>query len=69
MKYYVVSEEELTKTVADAIRFGQGATPHRKEELDKAEAACRAREVPEWATHFCDIDKFGRPDDFEEIKR
>jgi hypothetical protein len=29
--------------------------PSRRNILQEAEAACRAREIPEWTTHFCEL--------------
>jgi hypothetical protein len=48
-KYYVVSEGEL-KDLARTWSYAPG--PHKLIDTTKAEAACRTRPVPEWATHF-----------------
>ena len=48
-KYYVVSESELEGLLAAAYADGvDGSTNVAETHLD----ACRAREVPAWATHF-----------------
>lgn len=50
-KFYVVSESELKRLKHHAVMQGivaSGPVPGIKE----AESACRAREVPEWATHL-----------------
>jgi hypothetical protein len=64
-RYYVVSESEL-----EAL-FAAGRNLHVCEEAsitaDQYKAACRAREVPEWATHFWKpVNPVG---ECEEIKR
>jgi hypothetical protein len=46
MKYYIVSEEELNQLASSWAHLSG---------IDRAEAACRARPVPEWATHFARI--------------
>lgn len=54
-KYYVVSESELERlksaaaneALTDSMRWDTA-----DDELYEAEAACRVRFVPEWATHF-----------------
>jgi hypothetical protein len=50
-RYFVVSESELKELVTVATINGYCVTDESKDVLI-AEAACRAREVPEWATHF-----------------
>lgn len=50
MKYYVVSEQELKYMRTLAHYQGFGAADAK--EVDEAADACRARPVPEWATHF-----------------
>ena len=56
-KWYVVSEEELERLTEAAFQSGRpckSAEEHHAlgEVYDKAEAACRARPVPDEATHF-----------------
>lgn len=56
-KYYVVSESELERLysagLSDGMESGSdGWLEAGDAEIEQAEAACRAREVPEWATHF-----------------
>jgi hypothetical protein len=43
MKYYIVSEEELNELSAAWAQLFL---------IERAEAACRARELPGWATHY-----------------
>lgn len=57
-KYLIMTDAEF-EAALDARANWQDAHPMRREELlyyerlfKDAEAACRAREVPEWATHF-----------------
>jgi hypothetical protein len=57
VKYYVVAEAELKDALNSAYAAGQAVSQmeHAGDELekmDKAEAACRARVVPEWAEYF-----------------
>lgn len=60
-RYYVVSESELERltraavveALVDSLRWGK-----EDQELYDAEAACRARPVPEWATHFVDANNY-----------
>lgn len=49
-KFYVVSEEELERLVIDALNTGYNTSALYGP--NGSEAACRAREVPVWATHF-----------------
>lgn len=54
-KYFVCSESELEELFACAFRRARlisAGILDVKDDLVKAEAACRACEVPEWATHF-----------------
>lgn len=57
-RYYVVSESELKALSLsvwdDATNFHNPGESHPDATSlrDQAEAACRARPVPEWATHF-----------------
>lgn len=68
-KYYVVSESELVNLRQTSFISGTLDVGERDdvEEMDKAEAACRAREVPKWATHFMKHDGHGFRS--EDIKR
>lgn len=55
MKYYVVSESELEQlqhytTEVSVCDYEELALSQKK--LQQASEACRARPVPEWATHF-----------------
>lgn len=51
-KYYVVSEKELER-LSKKERNGCPYMSWQHEKACKdADAACRARPVPEWATHF-----------------
>ena len=53
MKYYIVSEEELESRTSKAKRITACyIVDMTYEQILEAEAACRAREVPEDATHF-----------------
>lgn len=58
MRWFIVSEEELEVLMRAVWRdsanyYGIELTkPHQNQEREKAEAACRARPVPEWATHW-----------------
>lgn len=54
-RYYVVTESELArlkKAVVNEALANSDRWSSEDEELQEAEAACRARFVPEWATHF-----------------
>jgi hypothetical protein len=50
MKYYVVSERDLQYLRITAQAFEAGVDSRAA--LKTAEANCRARPVPDWATHF-----------------
>ena len=60
-KWFVVSEEELEAAIVSANIVGWGNAKYGycgdsvEKEYEKAEAACRSRPVPEWATHFADL--------------
>lgn len=49
-KFYVVSESELAVLVGVAQDYE--SDDNFADELTQAKAACRARPVPDWATHF-----------------
>ena len=54
-KYYVCSESELRTQRTWALLYGTSNEDEENQALDalnKAEAACRAREIPEWAEEF-----------------
>jgi hypothetical protein len=51
MKYLLMTEAEYYSAISAAKEFGRFPAEYRQK-LIEAEAACRAREVPEWATHF-----------------
>lgn len=74
-KYYVVSESELETLImstADTVRASCNDEYRKLEKCEKladqAEAACRAREVPEWATHFCKLDYYKVGDQIQEAE-
>ena len=54
MKYLLMTEAEYYSAISAAKEFGRFPAEYRQK-LIEAEAACRAREVPEWATHFARI--------------
>lgn len=60
-RYYVVSESELDQLVRMSMLFQEGGQV-AEANLDYAEAACRAREVPEWVEYFA-----GKEDDRDQI--
>lgn len=51
-KYYIVSGLKLEELKSRAYDEGSWDDEDTSEELEKADAACRACEVPEDATHF-----------------
>lgn len=62
MKYLLMTEAEFEAAMTTLAKYHRGESSVK--ELSKAEAACRARPVPEWAVDFSD--SYGRS---EEIKR
>lgn len=46
MKFFIVSETELERLISEAY---DAKDPYYETNLKEAEAACRARPVPEWA--------------------
>ncbi len=79
-KYYIVSDSELERLKHYAYEYGSRSNMYDADciydSVKQAEAACHAREVPGWATHFAEviIEKWDDGDviDYtysEEIKR
>lgn len=73
-RYYVVSESELERWADINEILGACKTSEQvgamKDEHIAAEAACRARPVPEWATHFAQIERgTDELERWEEIQR
>lgn len=58
-RYYVVSEDQLVVLGIENRNYGFNVSVDQVNDwmarIKKAEAACRAREVPEWATHFVEF--------------
>jgi hypothetical protein len=69
MNYYIVSEAELERLSQTSFECGNSRAGDKEYEAEeKAEAACRARVVPEWATHWLHLEDFVH-ERIEEIKR
>ncbi len=64
MRWFVCSESELND-LARTWSYAPG--PHKLIDTTKAEAACRTRQVPDWATHFVFFsdERIDSPDDAE----
>lgn len=70
MNYYIVSEEELEQLIKTAMHEAKAPALVSGVALSFASAACRARPVPDQATHFAQIQDQGEPLlDLWEIKR
>ena len=68
MKYYIVSEEELERLRNEAVIYGY-LYDANDDVLVKAEAACRARQVPDWATHFAGGHYYGHREAVSGFKK
>lgn len=55
MKRYIVTELDLNNLMDATFSFSNNPDPN-KEWLDRANKECRSIEVPEWATHFAEMD-------------
>lgn len=74
-RFLVMSEAEFEAAIEAAKDTIHCISIGDKDSLDgfkmaeqKAEAACRAREVPSWATHFCKLDYYKVGDQIEEAE-